>query len=218
MTVPPRVTVHIVDDDASMRTALSRLLSAAGFEVRNYASAGDFLIAAGDAPTGCLLLDLHMPGPDGLALQGALLRRGIRLPTVFLSGRGDIASSVRALKAGAGDFLTKPVRAETLLAALRAALAAEAPQRALRDQQREVETRHATLNERERAVLRQVVQGALTKQIADQLGVSERTVKSCRATVMEKMGAASLPELVRLCAVLPDDGSSGGRSSAPPAD
>jgi FixJ family two-component response regulator len=207
MSTAERVTVHIVDDDASMRTSLTRLLSAAGYEARSYASAGDFLIAAGDAPTGCLLLDLHMPGPDGLALQGALLRRGIRLPTVFLSGRGDIASSVMALKAGAGDFLTKPVQAETLLAALGAALAADAPQRARREQQRGLQARHASLNEREREVLRHVVQGALTKQIADRLGVSERTVKSCRASVMEKMGAATLPELVRLCAALPDDGN-----------
>ena len=114
MSAQAPAVVHIVDDDDSMRIALARLLSAAGYETRSYASAGDFLIAAGDAPTGCLVLDLHMPGPDGLALQDALRRRGSSLPTVFLSGRGDIASSVRALKGGASDFLTKPVQAPLL--------------------------------------------------------------------------------------------------------
>ena len=195
--------VHIVDDDDSMRGALVRLLSAAGYEARGYASAGEFLIAADDAPTGCLLLDLHLPGPDGLALQAALQRRGVVLPTVFLSGRGDIASSVRALKGGASDFLTKPVQAEVLLAALRSALDADAPQRVERAALHLARQRHATLTEREQAVLAQVVQGALTKQIADHLGVSERTVKACRAAVMDKMGATSLPELVRLSASLP---------------
>ena len=202
MTYPPAVVVHIVDDDDSMRVALQRLLSAAGYEARAYASAGDFLIAADDPPSGCLLLDLHMPGPDGLALQEVLRRRGHSLPTVFLSGRGDIASSVRALKAGASDFLTKPVQAGVLLEAVRAALEADAPLRAERERRRLLLQRHSTLNERERVVLREVVQGALTRQIADALGVSERTVKACRAAVMEKMGARSLQELVRISARL----------------
>jgi FixJ family two-component response regulator len=208
MTHPPAVVVHIVDDDDSMRVALVRLLSAAGYEARAYASAGDFLIAADEPPRGCLLLDLHMPGPDGLALQEVLRRRGHSLPTVFLSGRGDVASSVRALKAGASDFLTKPVQAAALLEAVRAALEADAPLRADREQRRLLLQRHATLNERERVVLRQVVQGTLTRQIADALGVSERTVKACRAAVMAKMGARSLPELVRLSARLDDPGPS----------
>jgi FixJ family two-component response regulator len=198
----PAVIVHIVDDDDSMRVALARLLSAAGYEARTYASAGDFLIAADEPPSGCLLLDLHMPGPDGLALQEVLRRRGHDLPTVFLSGRGDIASSVRALKAGASDFLTKPVQAGVLLEAVRAALDADAPRRAEREERRLLLQRHAALNERERAVLRQVVQGALTRQIADALGVSERTVKACRAAVMEKMGARTLQELVLINARL----------------
>ncbi len=198
------VTVHIVDDDDSMRAALARLLAAAGYAPRGYASAGDFLIQAGDEPTGCLLLDLHMPGPDGLALHDALRRRGIRLPTVFLSGRGDIGSSVRALKAGASDFLTKPVQAEVLLAALREALDADAPHRAERERQRLLAQRFSALNARERAVLALVVQGTLTRQIAERLGVSERTVKACRAALMDKLGATSLPELVRLSEGLRD--------------
>lgn len=116
-TLPPaqRVRVHIVDDDDSMRAALARLLAAAGYETRTYASAGEVLVAAEETLTGCMVLDLHMPGPDGLALQATLHRRGCSLPTVFLSGRGDIASSVRALKGGASDFLTKPVQASVLL-------------------------------------------------------------------------------------------------------
>ena len=199
------VVVHIVDDDAGMRRALTRLLSAAGYAARGYASAGEFLIAEGDARTGCLVLDLHLPGPNGLELQEALRRQGRSLPVVFLSGRADIASSVRALKAGASDFLTKPVQGEVLIAAVRAALAADAPQRAERERRQGLALRHARLNERERTVLSQVVQGRLTRQIADELGVSERTVKACRAEVMAKLGAHSLPELVRISTELPGD-------------
>lgn len=195
--------VHIVDDDAGVRQALARLLSAAGYATRSYGSAGEFLIAEPDARPGCLLLDLHLPGPNGLDLQEALRRQGCSLPVVFLSGRGDIASSVRALKAGASDFLTKPVPGEVLIEAVRSALAADAPQRAQRERRHALALRHAGLNERERAVLRQVVQGRLTKQIADDLGVSERTVKACRAEVMDKLGAASLPDLVRISTELP---------------
>jgi FixJ family two-component response regulator len=196
--------VHVIDDDPSMRTALARLLSAAGYRVCTHADAGAFLIAAGDDPGGCLLLDLHMPGPDGLELHEALRRRGTELPTVFLTGRGDIAASVRALKAGASDFLTKPVDADRLLAAIGAAIAADAPRRAERERRRVVATRFASLDARERAVLRRVLQGGLTKQIADALQVSERTVKSCRAAMMHKMAAGSLQELVRLAADLPE--------------
>ena len=197
------IIVHIVEDDDSMRVALARLLGAAGYATRGYAGAGDVLIAADDGLSGCLLLDLHMPGPDGLALQEALRRRGCVLPTVFLSGRADIASSVRALKGGASDFLTKPVQAETLLAAVRAALETDAPLRAERERRLHRARSQASLSERERAVLQRVVQGALTKQIASELGVSERTVKSCRASVMAKLGATSLPDLVRLSDGLP---------------
>jgi FixJ family two-component response regulator len=192
------VVVHVVDDDEAMRVALTRLLGAAGYATRAYGSAGEFLIATGSEPDGCLLLDLHMPGPDGLALHEALRQRGWTVPTVFLTGRGDIPSSVRALKAGASDFLTKPVRSEVLLEAIRSAIEADAPRRAGRERRREARARFASLDERERTVLRRVLQGALTKQIAWELGVSERTVKADRACVMRKMGATTLPELVRM--------------------
>lgn len=197
--------VYVVDDDESMRVALTRLLLAAGYQVLAYASAGDFLVAADEHPSGCLLLDLHMPGPDGLTLQDAVLRRGWDVPIVFLSGRGDISSSVKALKAGAHDFLTKPVDSKTLLHAIGNALATDAPIRAHRRSERDVRERLETLTERERAVLKQVLSGVLTRDIALSLKVSERTVKSSRATVMEKMNADSLPDLVRKCAILSPD-------------
>jgi FixJ family two-component response regulator len=200
----PPIVVHVVDDDEAMRVALLRLFGAAGYAPHGYGSAGEFLIAAADAPTGVLVLDLHMPGPDGLVLYDSLRRRGIDLPTVFLTGRGDIPSSVRALKAGASDFLTKPVRSDVLLRAVHAALESDAPRRAERERVQQLVARHATLGERERTVMLRVVQGALTKQIAWELAVSERTVKACRASVMRKMDAHSLPELVRLAEMLPD--------------
>jgi FixJ family two-component response regulator len=210
-TTPPTI-VHVVDDDEAMRTALTRLLAAAGYAPRAYGSAGEFLIAADDAPTGVLILDLNMPGPDGLALFDALRRRGIELPTVFLTGRGDIESSVRALKSGASDFLTKPVRSEVLLEAVRSALASAAPRLAEREQQRDAARRFASLTERERYVLGRVIRAGLTKQIAHELGVSERTVKACRASLMAKMGARTLPELVRIAERLasPSPRGSGG--------
>lgn len=208
MNTDAQIVVHIVDDDAGMRLALSRLLGAAGYATRSYASAGDYLIAEPDARTGCLLLDLDLGGPSGLDLQAALQRQGRALPIVFLTGRGDIAASVRALKAGASDFLTKPVQGEVLLAAIAAALAVDAPQRAERERRQALALRYASLNARERSVLQQVVQGRLTKQIAAALGVSERTVKACRAEVMAKLGAHSLPELVRMAAELPADSGS----------
>ncbi|RPH41668.1 MAG: DNA-binding response regulator [Burkholderiales bacterium] len=201
-----RGVVHLVDDDEAIRVALTRLFTAAGYTTHAYGSAGAFLIATGTEPDGCLVLDLHMPGPDGLALHDALRQRGWTVPTVFLTGRGDIPSSVRALKAGASDFLTKPVRSEVLLEAVRAALEADAPRRAARERRREARTRFGSLDARERTVLRRVVEGALTKQIAWELGVSERTVKADRASVMRKMGATTLPELVRLSEGLSPDG------------
>jgi len=196
--------VHIVDDDEAMRVGLARLLGAAGYATRCYASAGDFLVTKPEERIGCMVLDLHLPGPDGLSLQQVLQRDGSVMPIVFLSGRGDIGSSVRALKAGASDFLTKPVQGEVLLEAVRSALAEAEPRRAALERRRADRQRYATLSERERSVLRAVVQGRLTKQIADDLGLSERTVKACRAELMHKLGVATLPELVRLEAGLAD--------------
>ena len=196
-------TVHIVDDDDEMRHALTRLLRVEGYEVRGHASAGDFLLAVPTAAgPGCLLLDLQMPGPSGLELQEALRRRPLRLPVVFLSGHGDVASGVQAMKAGAVDFLEKPVAPAALLAAVAAAVEAS---RAALEHSVEVgvaQARYAVLTPREREVFEQVVAGWLNKQIAGALGISERTVKMHRGQVMAKMRVASVADLVRTAALL----------------
>jgi FixJ family two-component response regulator len=194
--------VHLVDDDASLRSALQRLLTAAGYRVQAYASAGEFLLEPpADAP-GCLLLDLHMPGPSGLELQEALERHGLRLPVVFLTGHGDLTTGIRAMKSGAVDFLTKPVERKALLAAIERALEADAAQRAARAADQNLQTRFALLTARERDVFDLVVAGRLNKQIADALGIAERTVKAQRAQVMAKLGAANAAELGRIAAQL----------------
>jgi len=194
--------VHVVDDDESMRLALARLLRAEGYEVHSYETAGHFLLAPPEDRPGCVLLDLHMPGPSGLDLQQALQQRPVALPVVFLTGRGDIAASVRAMKAGAVDFLTKPVEPHALLTAVDTALARDRARRGSREQVRLVESRFARLSDRERSVFDQVVEGRLNKQIGDTLGISERTVKMHRAQVMAKMEVASIAELVRLAEIL----------------
>lgn len=187
--------VHIVDDDTSMRAALTRLLTHAGYLVRGYASAGEFLVAEPESLPGCLVLDLELPGPGGLELQHALHRQGNPLPVVFISAHRDIPSTVQAIKAGARDFLLKPIDAQALLAAIESALALAAAQPC-----REVaaESHPAALTQREQAVLRGVVAGRLNKQIAAELALSERTIKTCRADLMRKLNAHSLAELVRL--------------------
>jgi FixJ family two-component response regulator len=195
--------VHLVDDDDALRTALSRLLRAAGYEVRVYASAAEFLMAGTGGMRGCLLLDVRMPGgPTGLELHQALVRQGGTLPVVFLTGHGDIPMSVQAVKNGAFDFLTKPVRRDDLLKTVAAALAAEESARLAGGRRRELARREATLTPAEREVFRRVVAGQPNKMIAAGLGCAERTVKGHRSQVMHKMAAASLPELVSMAAVL----------------
>ena len=188
--------IHVVDDDASMREALSRLLSVLGFEVREYESAGEFLLVWPVDTPGCLLLDVRMPGPSGMDLQLALTRRADAPPVVFLTGYGDIPTSVLAIKRGAVDFLTKPVERETLLAAVTAALERDAEWREGNRMRQEVRLRFETLTSRERTVFAQVVLGRLNKQIATHLGTCERTVKAHRAHMMEKMHVHSVAELV----------------------
>jgi FixJ family two-component response regulator len=191
--------VHVVDDDDSVRTAVVRLLQAAGHEARGYASAGEFLLGRSDrnAP-GCMVLDVRMPGPSGLDLQEALARLEVPLPIVFLTGHGDIPMSVRAMKAGAIDFLTKPVSRDALLAAVRTALARDAERRAAHERRHALRARYETLTPREREVFAGVVAGKLNKQIAGELGTAERTVKAHRAQVMEKMQVASVAGLVHV--------------------
>ena len=190
--------IHIVDDDASFRTAVTRLLRAAKYEVRGYASASAFLESYPCAAPGCILLDLRMPGASGFDLQQSSANMDEPLPIVFLTGHGDIPASVRAMKAGAVDFLTKPVQRETLLLAVQNALERDATERKSRAILRELRRRYETLTAREREVLAHVVSGKLNKQIAFALGPSERTIKAHRASIMDKLGVQSVAELARI--------------------
>jgi FixJ family two-component response regulator len=191
-------TIHVVDDDESLRTALLRLLKAAGFEARGYASTGEFLLHPPLEGPGCLLLDVHLPGPSGLELQAALEHHKVTLPVVFLTAFADVAASVRAMKAGAIDFLTKPVDRDVLFDAIGRALKRDAADRAMREDSMRLRARFAELTARERDVFDRVVAGRLNKQIADDLGIAERTVKSQRAQVLAKLGVDSTAELGRL--------------------
>jgi len=187
--------IHVVDDDDSLRNALLRLLDAAGFEASGYASTGEFLLRPPPDRPGCVLLDIRLPGPSGLDLQEAMLRQGITLPVVFLTGYADVPTSVRAMKAGAVDLLTKPVERDVLLDALRRALARDAAARSDRDGAGRLRAAIASLTPREREVFDLVAAGRLNKQIAAELGIAERTVKLTRAHVMEKLGVDSAAEL-----------------------
>ena len=203
MTTLTAPLVFLVDDDASVRKSLARLVKTAGYEAELFASVRDFLARAPyDGPC-CLVLDVRMPGLTGLDLQEALRVAGQRLSIVFITGHRDVPASVRAMKAGAVDFLTKPVDAETLLAAIREAVARTLTDRRRQARVAEVRDRIATLTPREAAVFALVVTGMLNKQIGAKLGIAEKTVKVHRARVMEKMQAGSLAELVRLA----DEGS-----------
>jgi len=195
---PDAPTVFIVDDEAPVRKALSRLLRAAGFVVAAFASPGEFLAQHDLHKPGCLVLDLMMPGINGMELQRALARKGSVLPIIFLTGHGDIPKSVQAMKSGALDFLTKPVNDENLLASIRVAIEKDRVARREQAELRDIRARLATLTPREREVLDHVVTGKLNKQIADDLAVVEKTIKVHRAHVMEKMKVRSVAELVRL--------------------
>ncbi len=195
--------VMIVDDDAAVREALSELLLSAGFTPAAFASTRDLLDAGVLDRPGCLILDVRMPGASGLDLQHRLAESGDPKPIVFLTGHGDIPMTVQAMKAGAVDFLTKPVRDQTLLDAVAAGIALDAARRAQATVVRRTVERLATLTPREREVLHEVARGRLNKQIAFDLGISEVTVKLHRGNAMRKMGAASIGELIRTWETLP---------------
>lgn len=193
----PPAMVYVVEDDPSVRQSLGNLLRAAGFQATLFASAEEFLaVSLADAP-GCLVLDVRLPGLNGLDLQARMNAAGSDLPIIFITGHGDIPMSVRAMKAGATEFLTKPFRDDELLAAVEQALARSAAQYARKAELAALNRRYASLTAREREVMALVVAGLLNKQIAAELGASEITVKVHRGQVMRKMQASSLPELVR---------------------
>lgn len=193
----PQPTVHVIDDDDSFRESTIRVLRAAGYAAAAYASAEDFLARVAPGP-GCLLLDICMPGLSGLQLQQELESRNLPLPIVFLTGHGDVPMSVQAMKAGAEDFLLKPADIDSLLGAIDRALNRDASSRSEADRITELRSRYERLSPAERRIMSMVVGGMLNKQIANQIGRSERTVKAHRAQVMQKMQAASLADLVRM--------------------
>jgi FixJ family two-component response regulator len=199
----PDVTslVFVVDDDVSVRESLELLMRAEGWQVETFASAADFMLRPRATVPCCLMLDIRLPGPSGLELQKQLVGR-TEMPVIFITGYGDVPTTVQAMKAGAFDFLTKPLRSDAVVAAIRHAL--ERSRAALIDESemQPLRTFYASLTRREREVMALVVSGLLNKQVAGELGISEITVKAHRGQVMRKMKADSLPDLVRMAARL----------------
>lgn len=190
--------IHVVDDDAAFRSAISRLLKVSGYEVAEYESASNFLQIVAEAKPGCLVLDVQMPSLSGLQLQAELAKLSHNWPIIFMTGHGDIPTSVRAIKAGAEDFLSKPMSKEALLDAIERALVRYAEIRESQDQLNSLRSLIATLTSREGEVFSLMVRGKLNKQIAYLLGTSERTVKAHRHMVMEKLQVQSFAETVSI--------------------
>jgi len=190
--------VFVIDDDPSMRAALGDLISSVGLQARLFASPQEFLHSKPPDLPGCLVLDVRLPGMSGLTFQNELAKAGMALPVIFITGHGDIPMSVRAMKAGAVEFLTKPFHEQALLDAIHTAIERDKERRRGALMSVELQERYLTLTERERQIMALVVTGRANKQIAAELNLSEMTVKVHRGQVMRKMKAASLPELVRM--------------------
>lgn len=202
MSAASGLCVFVVDDDPSVLKAMQRVLDAAGLQVATFDSARAFLDAYDDDAEGCLLLDIKMPGIDGLELQDVLAERRCTLPIVFLTGHGDIPMSVRAIKRGAVDFLTKPADSGRLIAVIENAFEIYQQTRAKRTERAAIERRLQSLTAREREVLEHLISGKLNKQVAADLGTVEKTIKVHRARVMQKMQVRSIASLVRLCELM----------------
>jgi FixJ family two-component response regulator len=206
-------TTFLVDDDPAVLKAITRLLNAAGYRTRSFSSPQEFLSAHDPSIPGCAIIDLVMSELDGLHLQQALLETGSERPIIFLSGKGDVSTSVRAMKAGAVDFLTKPVKREALFSAVVRAAKVDAISRQKRDESKSIGDRLATLTHREREVLEYVIAGRLNKQIAASLGTVEKTVKVHRGRMMAKLAVKSVADLVRLAdkaGIVPAEGPVNG--------
>jgi FixJ family two-component response regulator len=199
-------TVHVVDDDANLLRAIARLLRSHDYAVLTYSSAAEFLRAGVPAGPACLLLDLNMPGMSGLELQKIIAEYRSRLAIVFISGQADVPSAIRAMKSGAVDFLTKPFESKALLAAIDTALHRSLADQTLSDALQKDWKRFQSLSPREQQVCLYVAQGLLNKQIAAELGTTERTIKAQRGSFMRKLGAGSVPDVVRLIERLRDSG------------
>jgi FixJ family two-component response regulator len=200
--VTDRAVVHIVDDDESLRRALDRTFRSVGLETRTYGTAREFIDAKRLDLPGCIVLDARLPGINGLDLQTQLADLGIHLPVVLITGHGDIPMSVRAMKAGAVDFLQKPFRDQDMLDAVAAAIDRDRKRRATDDDTAQVKARSRTLSPREQEVMMLVTAGKMNKQVAADLGLSEVTVKIHRGAAMRKMGARTLADLVRMADAL----------------
>jgi len=206
-------TTFLVDDDPAVLKAITRLLNAAGYRTRSFSSPQEFLSAHDPSIPGCAIIDLVMSELDGLHLQQALLETGSERTIIFLSGKGDVSTSVRAMKAGAVDFLTKPVKREALFSAVVRAAKVDALSRQKRDESKSIGDRLATLTHREREVLEYVIAGRLNKQIAASLGTVEKTVKVHRGRMMAKLAVKSVADLVRLAdkaGIVPAQGPANG--------
>jgi FixJ family two-component response regulator len=197
-----RAVVHVVDDDASMRSALEGLFDSVGLDTRTYATAHDFMDKSLPDGPGCIVIDIRLPDMNGLEFQGRLTQMGVRLPVVMMTGYGDIPMSVRAMKRGAVDFLTKPFHDQDMLDAVMAAIERDRQRRTVEGDVSRVQQRFQMLSPREQQVMLLVTAGKMNKQVAGDLGISEITVKIHRGAAMRKMSARTLADLVRMADVL----------------